>query len=98
MSQKLKYNAFDQLIKAMSESDYFPKENNYIVVARNASKDYTYSYSFDGCVSWSNYCFDYECDYAYENALKHKGECYIVVLAKIDNKQLTILKRYDIIK
>lgn len=98
MSQELKYNVFEQLIKAIAESEYFPKEGDYIVVARNVTKDYTYNYSFDNSLIWNNYCFQCECDCAYENALKHKGECYCAVLAKIENKQITILKLYDVIK
>lgn len=98
MKQDLKYNAFEQLIKAISESDYFPKDKDYIVVSRNVTSDYTYQYTFDDCASWNNYCFECECDCAYENALKHNGECYCVILAKIENNQITILKRYDIIK
>lgn len=91
-------HAFQQLMIAIQESDTFIENQDYIIVARNSTDDYTYGFTVTSDATWCDTCFEQECDSAYESALKHKGDRYVVVLAKLDNSQLKLITEYNVIK
>lgn len=90
--------AFQQLMIAIQDTDKLIENQDYIIVERNSTYDYTYGFTVTSDGVWSDECFKEGCDTAYECALKHKGDRYVVVLAKLDNNQLRLIKEYNVIK
>lgn len=91
-------NAFQQLTIAIQESDTIIENQDYIIIARNSTDDYTYDYTVTSDGVWCDICFEEACDTAYECALNHKGDNYIVVIGKLDDNQLKLIKAYNVIK
>lgn len=91
-------HAFQQLMIAIQESENFIENQDYIIIARNSTDNYTYGFTVTSDGAWCDTCFEEECDIAYECALKHKGDRYVVVLAKLDSNQLKLIKEYNVIK
>lgn len=91
-------HAFQQLMIAIQESDTFIENQDYIIVARNSTDDYTYGYTVTSDGAWCDTCFEQECDTAYECALKHKGNRYVVVLGKYNHNHFYVIKEYHTIK
>lgn len=91
-------HALQQLRIAINESDTPIEKNVYIIAARNSTNDYTYDFTvtYDG--AWCDTCFEMACDTAYECALSHKGERYVVVLGKHIKNHYAVIKEYNIIK
>lgn len=91
-------HAFQQLMNAINESDNYIINQNYVIVARNSTDDYTYGFTITSDGAWCDTCFERECDTAYECALKHKGDRYVVVLGKYDFGEFIVIKEYHVIK
>ncbi len=91
-------HAFQQLMIAIQECDEFIDDQYYIIIERNSTDDYTVSFdcTFDG--SWADTCFELDVAAAKGSAECNKGDRYVVVLAKLDNKQLNLIKEYNVIK
>lgn len=91
-------HAFHQLMIAINESDNYIINQDYVIVARNSTDDYTYGFTITSDGAWCDTCFESECDTAYKCALKHKGDRYVVVLGKYAFDEFIVIKEYNVIK
>lgn len=91
-------HAFQQLMIAIQESDNYILNQDYVIIARNSTNDYTFDFIITKDGAWADTCFENDCGTAYECALKHKGDRYVVVLGKYDFDEFVVIKEYNTIK